>query len=170
MGKRVIHDTEMTIDEETGVLTVRFPGWREDPTREHIFTPGDGTEFPLPDNHLTFEEDGTITKETDEIQAGITFRTAGYVLGLGPAEGGEAFLNIKAQGTEGNDSTVLVNVNGADIASFVDDGVQKHGIFTKAATPAAQGGAIADAVDAATTQAGLNSLLAVVRAFGYIAT
>jgi hypothetical protein len=39
MGDRIIRDADLRLNEETGEVTVRRPGWRQDPTRRTVLTP-----------------------------------------------------------------------------------------------------------------------------------
>ena len=112
-------------------------------------------------------------------QTGNSFLIDTQKLGTGSARG----LIIRTDGsnrlTFGEAGTITLNTTlAADAQNISTDTTtgtkigtatnQKIGFFDK--TPVVQQAAIADATDAATTQARLNDLLATMRAFGLIAT
>ena len=163
MSKHHVRDVEMTIDEETGDLEIKLPGWRENPARRFTFNSGDS--FPLGANRLSFDAD-SISKSTQSEQ-GIDFAESGEIKVT--EDGADAELILQAQGDDG-DSHVRIKA-GNDVVSVVasEGGVSKIGVFNKVATPSAQAAAIPDAVDAGTAITRLNALLAAARAYGWIA-
>jgi hypothetical protein len=159
MGKRVIHDTEMMIDEDTGVLTVRFPGWREDPTRSFSFTPGGGGAFPIVGGQQLSISPTEMNVETDE-PFGVKGSNIGSSLQITNEDtlGGDALLLLRAE-AEGQLASVRLVANSNVLFQVFEDGGPAKVAFFGAAGAERQA-PINNVTDLAETMAALNLLLA----------
>jgi hypothetical protein len=152
MGKRVIHDTEMTIDEETGIITVKFPGWREDPSKMFSFFPGEGSGqgFPLSGNTINISDSFIMSVDTGT-NPGINVADDLFNIALnGVVPNGDVDISMSPNADGTGKSSFAIFTKGNLIAKWQDDnGEKKYGVFDKAPSPNVQPTAVDEPVGGA---------------------
>lgn len=171
MGSRVIRDTEMTIDESTGVITVKFAGWREDPSKMFSFFPGAGSGqgFPLAGNVLDISIDKIMSVNT-AANASINIADEQFNLGLtNTLPNGNAEITLSPVGEGTGQGSVAFYTNSTIIARWMDDaGTQRYGVFDKAIFPNVQPDSIDDPGTLPEALTAISEILAAMRQLGHI--
>jgi hypothetical protein len=174
MGKRVIHDTEMTIDEETGIITVKFPGWREDPSKMFSFFPGQGSGqgFPLPGNKITIS-DGSIISVSTGPNPEIAVEDDSFTIFLDaqiPDSPAAIILNASANGAGAGEVNLITN--GYTGLTVRNSDVPRYGVFDKASSPGAQpaqvDGPVGGAVIDAEARSAIEEIIAAMKSLGHM--
>jgi hypothetical protein len=171
MGKRVIHDTEMTIDEDTGEITIKFPGWRENPARMFSFFPGQGSGqgFPLTGNTIDIT-DSNIMSVGSSTNPGINVADDYFNIGLnGQVPNGDVDLSMSPNADGTGKSSFVIYTKSDLIAKWQDDnGTKKYGVFDKAIFPNVQPSAVTIPVDLPTALIAIEEIIVAMKSLGHM--
>jgi hypothetical protein len=173
-----IHDVQMRYNKETDEIEILLPGNSSDPTKI-IRLPngggGSGQGLPAPGNTLIIDlgEINEVDVE-DTVNPGVTSRNDQFQLRHEPPDSTNGFLRLEAIGNPTNAKAGFIELrcNGVRVATFAVDalGVTAMGFFDKAEPPlGVQIPAITNATDLPSALIAINSLLAGMRQFGYLA-